>query len=167
MHLFIMEKFPRPFITVVMGAGYCCWERIYRGDMVLCTVPPGNLKSQTVRFITELPQRKLDVTNRLGFDLLNKVALLFRHAFRATILIRLAISLIILAIVDSLYFLQLCNCSWRSSFDWFRQAYKFADEDPTVFLKKVLRILKGLSGCLWNRVWDAFLICGFHTCSWK
>ncbi|ERN08844.1 hypothetical protein AMTR_s00015p00090420 [Amborella trichopoda] len=44
-------------------------------------VPLGVLKSNSIRFIPELPQRKLDGIKRLGFRLLNKVAMLFSHVF--------------------------------------------------------------------------------------
>lgn len=53
----------------------------YRGDMVLCTVPLGVLKKGTIEFVPELPQRKKDVIERLGFGLLNKVAILFPYDF--------------------------------------------------------------------------------------
>ncbi|XP_021902811.1 lysine-specific histone demethylase 1 homolog 1 [Carica papaya] len=52
-----------------------------RGDMVLCTVPLGVLKKGTIEFVPELPQRKKDAIQRLGFGLLNKVAMLFPHNF--------------------------------------------------------------------------------------
>ncbi|XP_010063106.2 lysine-specific histone demethylase 1 homolog 1 [Eucalyptus grandis] len=53
----------------------------FRGDMVLCTVPLGVLKKGTIEFVPELPQRKLDAISRLGFGLLNKVAMLFTYNF--------------------------------------------------------------------------------------
>lgn len=56
----------------------------FDGDMVLCTVPLGVLKSGSIKFIPELPQRKLDGIKRLGFGLLNKVAMLFPHVFWGT-----------------------------------------------------------------------------------
>ncbi|EPS58744.1 hypothetical protein M569_16065, partial [Genlisea aurea] len=56
----------------------------YTGDMVLCTVPLGVLKSGSIKFVPELPQRKLDAIRRLGFGLLNKVALVFPNAFWGT-----------------------------------------------------------------------------------
>ncbi|MQL90335.1 hypothetical protein Taro_022912, partial [Colocasia esculenta] len=56
----------------------------YEGDMVLCTVPLGVLKSGAIKFIPELPQRKLDGIKRLGFGLLNKVAMLFPRVFWST-----------------------------------------------------------------------------------
>ncbi|GLJ06652.1 hypothetical protein SUGI_0044070 [Cryptomeria japonica] len=55
--------------------------QVFQGDMALCTVPLGVLKSNSVRFIPELPQRKIDAIKRLGFGLLNKVAMLFPHVF--------------------------------------------------------------------------------------
>lgn len=53
----------------------------FRGDMVLCTVPLGVLKKGTIEFVPELPQRKKDAIQRLGYGLLNKVAMLFPHNF--------------------------------------------------------------------------------------
>ncbi|XP_010418559.1 PREDICTED: protein FLOWERING LOCUS D-like [Camelina sativa] len=54
------------------------------GDMVLCTVPLGVLKNGSIKFVPELPQRKLDCIKRLGFGLLNKVAMLFPCVFWST-----------------------------------------------------------------------------------
>ncbi|XP_052191763.1 lysine-specific histone demethylase 1 homolog 1 [Diospyros lotus] len=53
----------------------------YRGDMVLCTVPLGVLKKGSIEFVPDLPQRKKDAIERLGFGLLNKVAMLFPYDF--------------------------------------------------------------------------------------
>lgn len=53
----------------------------FRGDMVLCTVPLGVLKKGSIEFVPELPQRKRDAIQRLGFGLLNKVAILFPYNF--------------------------------------------------------------------------------------
>ncbi|KAK7314532.1 hypothetical protein VNO77_33058 [Canavalia gladiata] len=53
----------------------------FRGDMALCTVPLGVLKKGSVEFVPELPQRKKDAIHRLGFGLLNKVAMLFPYNF--------------------------------------------------------------------------------------
>ncbi|MED6195681.1 Lysine-specific histone demethylase 1 1 [Stylosanthes scabra] len=53
----------------------------FRGDMVLCTVPLGVLKKGSIEFVPELPQRKKDAIHRLGFGLLNKVAILFPYNF--------------------------------------------------------------------------------------
>ncbi|KAI5661370.1 hypothetical protein M9H77_20693 [Catharanthus roseus] len=53
----------------------------YRGDMVLCTVSLGVLKKGDIQFVPELPQRKKDAIQRLGFGLLNKVAILFPYDF--------------------------------------------------------------------------------------
>ncbi|KAJ0970302.1 hypothetical protein J5N97_023179 [Dioscorea zingiberensis] len=58
--------------------------QVYEGDMALCTVPLGVLKNGTIKFVPELPQRKLDGIKRLGFGLLNKVAMLFPHVFWST-----------------------------------------------------------------------------------
>ncbi|KAK9287095.1 hypothetical protein L1049_015506 [Liquidambar formosana] len=53
----------------------------FRGDMVLCTVPLGVLKRGSIEFVPELPQRKKDSIQRIGFGLLNKVAMLFPYDF--------------------------------------------------------------------------------------
>uniref|UniRef100_A0A0D3FYV7 SWIRM domain-containing protein n=1 Tax=Oryza barthii TaxID=65489 RepID=A0A0D3FYV7_9ORYZ len=66
-------------VQVVVNGG-----QVYEGDMALCTVPLGVLKNGGVKFVPELPQRKLDSIKRLGFGLLNKVAMLFPHVFWST-----------------------------------------------------------------------------------
>ncbi|XP_071729894.1 lysine-specific histone demethylase 1 homolog 1 [Rutidosis leptorrhynchoides] len=53
----------------------------YHADMVLCTVPLGILKRNSIEFIPDLPRRKKDAIERLGFGLLNKVAILFPYDF--------------------------------------------------------------------------------------
>lgn len=66
------------------GVQVIAGSQVFEGDMALCTVPLGVLKSGTIKFIPELPQRKLDGIKRLGFGLLNKVAMLFPHVFWGT-----------------------------------------------------------------------------------
>ncbi|GKV34172.1 hypothetical protein SLEP1_g42579 [Rubroshorea leprosula] len=66
------------------GVQVIAGSQVYEGEMALCTVPLGVLKSGSIKFIPELPQRKLDGIKRLGFGLLNKVAMLFPHAFWGT-----------------------------------------------------------------------------------
>ena len=63
------------------GAQVQAGGQVYEGDMVLCTVPLGVLKTGAIKFVPELPQRKLDGIKRLGFGLLNKVAMLFPRVF--------------------------------------------------------------------------------------
>ncbi|KMT01528.1 hypothetical protein BVRB_9g215320 isoform A [Beta vulgaris subsp. vulgaris] len=53
----------------------------FRADMVLCTVPLGVLKRGDIEFVPPLPQKKRDAIDRLGFGLLNKVAMLFPYNF--------------------------------------------------------------------------------------
>nr|GMC70810.1 protein FLOWERING LOCUS D [Ipomoea batatas]GMC76192.1 protein FLOWERING LOCUS D [Ipomoea batatas] len=65
-------------VQVIAGA------QVFEGDMALCTVSLGVLKNGSIKFIPELPQRKLDGIKRLGFGLLNKVAMLFPHVFWGT-----------------------------------------------------------------------------------
>ncbi|XP_002981558.2 protein FLOWERING LOCUS D [Selaginella moellendorffii] len=56
-------------------------DQIFEADMALCTVPLGVLKKRSVTFEPELPPRKYEAVDRLGFGLLNKVAMLFPVAF--------------------------------------------------------------------------------------
>ncbi|KAJ0244811.1 Lysine-specific histone demethylase 1 2 [Hirschfeldia incana] len=53
----------------------------FQADMVLCTVPLGVLKKRCIKFEPELPRRKQAAIDRLGFGLLNKVAMLFPSVF--------------------------------------------------------------------------------------
>ncbi|KAL5976218.1 Lysine-specific histone demethylase 1 2 [Asimina triloba] len=62
-------------VEVVVG------DQVFQADMVLCTVPLGVLKNRTIKFEPELPARKLSAIDRLGFGLLNKVAMIFPYAF--------------------------------------------------------------------------------------
>jgi monoamine oxidase len=66
-------------VQVAVNGGH-----VYEGDMVLCTIPLGVLKIGGIKFVPELPQRKLDSIKRLGFGLLNKVSMLFPHVFWST-----------------------------------------------------------------------------------
>ncbi|PON34568.1 Histone lysine-specific demethylase [Trema orientale] len=66
------------------GVQVIAGNQVFECDMALCTVPLGVLKSGSIKFIPELPQRKLDGIKRLGFGLLNKVAMLFPHVFWGT-----------------------------------------------------------------------------------
>ncbi|CAN1775398.1 Lysine-specific histone demethylase 1 homolog 2 [Linum perenne] len=68
-------KYNEDGVSVVVG------EQVFQADMVLCTVPLGVLKKGSIRFEPELPERKLAAINRLGFGLLNKVAMLFPQVF--------------------------------------------------------------------------------------
>ncbi|CAI6007999.1 unnamed protein product [Closterium sp. NIES-65] len=53
----------------------------YEGDHVLCTLPLGVLQRGSVSFHPPLPLRKTRAIHRLGFGLLNKVAMLFPYVF--------------------------------------------------------------------------------------
>ncbi|XP_027150781.1 lysine-specific histone demethylase 1 homolog 1 isoform X2 [Coffea eugenioides] len=67
-----------------MGGDHCFMPgggQAYRGDMVLCTVPLGVLKKDVIQFVPDLPERKREAIERLGFGLLNKVAILFPYDF--------------------------------------------------------------------------------------
>ena len=59
------------------GVLVCAAGQEFRGDVALCTVPLGVLKKGDIEFVPELPQRKKDAIHRLGFGLLNKVAILY------------------------------------------------------------------------------------------
>lgn len=63
------------------GVEVIAGDQVFQADMVLCTVPLGVLKRKDIRFKPELPKRKLAAIERLGFGLLNKVAMVFPHVF--------------------------------------------------------------------------------------
>lgn len=56
-------------------------DQVFQADMVLCTVPLGVLKKRVIKFEPELPENKLSAIERLGFGLLNKVAMVFPYVF--------------------------------------------------------------------------------------
>ncbi|XP_020269598.1 lysine-specific histone demethylase 1 homolog 2, partial [Asparagus officinalis] len=55
--------------------------QVFHADMVLCTVPLGVLKGGSIKFDPELPSRKVEAIESLGFGLLNKVAMVFPRVF--------------------------------------------------------------------------------------
>lgn len=63
------------------GVMVCANGQVFRGDMALVTVPLGVLKKGSIKFNPDLPAQKQDAIRRLGFGLLNKVAMLFPHDF--------------------------------------------------------------------------------------
>ncbi|KAH9619559.1 hypothetical protein KSS87_012501 [Heliosperma pusillum] len=63
------------------GVEVIAGDQIFQSDIVLCTAPLGVLKRKTITFEPELPKRKLDAIDRLGFGLLNKVAMVFPSVF--------------------------------------------------------------------------------------
>ncbi|KAF2318485.1 hypothetical protein GH714_008218 [Hevea brasiliensis] len=123
-------------------------SQVFEGDMALCTVPLGVLKSGSIKFIPELPQRKLDGIKRLGYGLLNKVAMLFPYVFWETDL-------------DTFGHLT-DDSSTRGEFFLFysyttvsgdpllialvagEAAHKFESMPPTDAVTQVLQILKGI-----------------------
>ncbi|KAF2538345.1 hypothetical protein F2Q68_00019600, partial [Brassica cretica] len=62
---------------VVVYAG----DKEFSCDMALCTVPLGVLKKGGIGFVPELPEKKKEAIQRLGYGLLNKVAMLFPYNF--------------------------------------------------------------------------------------
>nr|XP_010324354.1 lysine-specific histone demethylase 1 homolog 2-like [Solanum lycopersicum]XP_025887929.1 lysine-specific histone demethylase 1 homolog 2-like [Solanum lycopersicum]XP_025887930.1 lysine-specific histone demethylase 1 homolog 2-like [Solanum lycopersicum]XP_025887931.1 lysine-specific histone demethylase 1 homolog 2-like [Solanum lycopersicum]XP_025887932.1 lysine-specific histone demethylase 1 homolog 2-like [Solanum lycopersicum]XP_025887933.1 lysine-specific histone demethylase 1 homolog len=68
-------KYGNEGVEVIAG------DQLFQADMVLCTVPLGVLKRRLIRFEPELPEKKLEAIDRLGFGLLNKVAMVFPHVF--------------------------------------------------------------------------------------
>ncbi|KAJ8551680.1 hypothetical protein K7X08_021695 [Anisodus acutangulus] len=122
--------------------------QVFEGDMALCTVPLGVLKGGSIKFIPELPQRKLDGIKRLGFGLLNKVAMLFPYVFWGTDL-------------DTFGHLTDSSSSRGEFFLFYsyatvaggplllvlvagEAAHKFETMPPTDAVTKVLQILKGI-----------------------
>ncbi|KAJ4785713.1 hypothetical protein LUZ62_036959 [Rhynchospora pubera] len=55
--------------------------QIFEADVALCTVPLGVLKRNAIEFEPKLPIQKKDAIERLGFGLLNKVAMVFPYVF--------------------------------------------------------------------------------------
>ena len=68
-------KYGNEGVEVIAG------DHTFQADMVLCTVPLGVLKKKTIIFEPELPARKLEAIEKMGFGLLNKVAMVFPHVF--------------------------------------------------------------------------------------
>jgi lysine-specific histone demethylase 1 len=66
------------------GVQVIAHNQVFECDMVLSTVPLGVLKKGLIKFEPELPKRKLDAIQRLGFGLLNKVVMLFPRVFWGT-----------------------------------------------------------------------------------
>ncbi|XP_019450504.1 PREDICTED: lysine-specific histone demethylase 1 homolog 2-like isoform X2 [Lupinus angustifolius] len=69
-------KYGSDGVYVIVAGG-----QVFRAEIALCTVPLGVLKKNTIKFEPELPTRKLEAIERLGFGLLNKVAMVFPHVF--------------------------------------------------------------------------------------
>ncbi|KAI3441559.1 SWIRM domain-containing protein [Psidium guajava] len=70
-----MIRYNEDGVEVIAG------DQVFQADAVLCTVPLGVLKKRTIKFEPELPLRKLEAIERLGFGLLNKVSMVFPHVF--------------------------------------------------------------------------------------
>ncbi|KAF5730649.1 lysine-specific histone demethylase 1 2 [Tripterygium wilfordii] len=68
-------RYGKEGVEVVAG------DQVFQADMVLCTVPLGVLKKRAIQFEPELPEGKLAAIERLGFGLLNKIAMVFPHVF--------------------------------------------------------------------------------------
>ena len=62
-------------VTVVTDRGR------FEGDAVICTLPLGVLKAESVEFVPPLPRAKLDAIARLGMGNLTKVVAYFERAF--------------------------------------------------------------------------------------
>ncbi|CAK9325156.1 unnamed protein product [Citrullus colocynthis] len=130
------------------GVEVIAGDQVFQADMVLCTVPLGVLKRKHIRFEPELPKRKLAAIERLGFGLLNKVAMTFPHVFWGEDL-------------DTFGCLRE-HCHQRGEFFLFygyhtvsggavlialvagEAAEAFECTDPTVLLHRVLGILRGI-----------------------
>ncbi|XP_020103713.1 lysine-specific histone demethylase 1 homolog 2 [Ananas comosus] len=124
--------------------------QVFQADMVLCTVPLGVLKSGGIKFYPELPTRKSEAIRRLGFGLLNKVAMVFPHVFWGEEL-------------DTFGCLNSDRCKRGEFFLFYsyhtvsggpvlvalvagEAALDFEQTDPLVSLHRALSILKGIYG---------------------
>ncbi|KEH19589.1 putative spermine oxidase transcription regulator Homeodomain-LIKE family [Medicago truncatula] len=63
------------------GVEIIAGDQVFQADFTLCTVPLGVLKKKAINFEPELPARKLESIERMGFGLLNKIAMVFPHVF--------------------------------------------------------------------------------------
>jgi len=63
------------------GVEIIAGDQVFQADFALCTVPLGVLKKKAIIFEPELPARKLESIERMGFGILNKVAMVFPHVF--------------------------------------------------------------------------------------
>ncbi|KAE9616979.1 putative spermine oxidase transcription regulator Homeodomain-LIKE family [Lupinus albus] len=63
-------------VDVIVDGG-----QVFHAEIALCTASLGVLKKKAIKFEPELPTRKLEAIERLGFGLLNKVAMLFPNVF--------------------------------------------------------------------------------------
>ncbi|KAI0187453.1 vacuolar protein sorting 33A-like protein [Xylaria flabelliformis] len=54
---------------------------VIEADYVVSTIPLGVLKHESVEFQPPLPRRKAEAIDRLGFGILNKIILVYDHAF--------------------------------------------------------------------------------------
>ncbi|XP_027354848.1 lysine-specific histone demethylase 1 homolog 2 isoform X2 [Abrus precatorius] len=63
------------------GVEVIAGDEVFQADFALCTVPLGVLKKKAISFQPELPARKLAAIERMGFGLLNKVAMVFPYVF--------------------------------------------------------------------------------------
>eukprot|EP00898_Chlorokybus_atmophyticus_P002585 jgi/Chlat1/3327/Chrsp22S03478 len=85
----LVKDLPIFYSSVVKGVSHtdagvqvtCIDERVFSADAVLVTVPLGVLKAERISFSPPLPEAKRKAIKRLGFGLLNKVALLFPTCF--------------------------------------------------------------------------------------
>lgn len=135
------------------GVEVVAGDQAFQADMVLCTVPLGVLKKKTIVFEPELPARKLTAIERMGFGLLNKVAMVFPYVFWGEEL-------------DTFGHLNE-HSHQRGEFFLFysyhtvsggpalialvagEAAQAFECRDPSILLRHVLTILRGIIYALW------------------
>ncbi|KAK9868387.1 hypothetical protein WJX84_004093 [Apatococcus fuscideae] len=84
----LCEDLPVRYNSVVSSIRYCsqgviveCGSKLFPADAVIVAVPLGVLKKGSIAFTPALPLRKQEAIQRLGFGLLNKIALLFPQNF--------------------------------------------------------------------------------------
>ncbi|CAM1505642.1 Fc.00g112790.m01.CDS01 [Cosmosporella sp. VM-42] len=83
----LKPKFPVQSISYHTDSGLgpatieCEDGSVVEADAVVCTIPLGVLKQNSVTFDPPLPTWKTDVVERLGFGILNKVVLVYNKVF--------------------------------------------------------------------------------------
>ena len=138
-------KYGESGVEVVAG------EQQFLADVALCTVPLGVLKSGSLSFDPPLPERKTAAISRLGFGLLNKIAMVFPYAFWG----------------DELDTFGCLNRESRRRGEFFlfycyhtvaggavivalvsgEAAMIFEKEDPVASLHRALAVLRGMQNC--------------------
>eukprot|EP01080_Neovahlkampfia_damariscottae_P007617 gene7617-11940_t len=56
-------------------------QGLFKADIIVCTIPLGCLKNETIQFYPKLPEKKLNVIKKMGMGVLDKTVLEFPFIF--------------------------------------------------------------------------------------